>query len=246
MSDKVEIIRKLQDESILISCAFCDSSGVFPDIPVLDDVFQTEPCPICKGSGCIRMKIDTELLIKCRYCSGSGKGWDENGYFMGEICPSCKGRGVLLIDSTPLEGSSDIEQFWSLLHPIVVKVSSSRFNSGHYADAVEASLKEINSIVKKIVKDSIGEELDGSSLMQRALSVENPIIKMADLSNESGKNIQKGYIQIFSGTMTGIRNPKTHGNIDLDKSRAIHLLFLSSLLISKVIESDKWSSDNLE
>jgi uncharacterized protein (TIGR02391 family) len=117
-----------------------------------------------------------------------------------------------------------------------VKVSSSRFIAGHFADSVEAALKEVNSVVKEKVRDATGEEYDGASLMQRALSVDNPIIRMADLSTNSGRDIQKGYIQIFSGAMTGIRNPKAHGNITLDKRRAIHLLFLSSLLMEKVFE----------
>jgi hypothetical protein len=30
------------------------------------------------------------------------------------------------------------EDFWSRLHPSVVRVSKSRFEAGHYADAVEA------------------------------------------------------------------------------------------------------------
>lgn len=46
-------------------------------------------------------------------------------------------------------------------------------------------------------------------------------------------------MQIFSGAMTGIRNPKTHKNIKIDKKRAIHFLFLASLLMYKTDEQIK-------
>jgi len=42
--------------------------------------------------------------------------------------------------------------------------------------------------------------------------------------------MQKGYMQIFSGAMTGIRNPKAHSNVIVDEKRAIHHLHLASLL----------------
>jgi uncharacterized protein (TIGR02391 family) len=155
---------------------------------------------------------------------------------MGEVCPVCKGRGIFLSQTIEIEEATELDSFWSLLHPIIVKVASSRFIAGHYADAIEAALKEVNSIVKSKVKEAIGEELDGAKLMQRALSIENPIIRMADLSDNSGVDIQKGYIMIFSGTMVGIRNPKAHGNLVIEKRRAIHLLFLASLLLEKVFE----------
>jgi hypothetical protein len=52
--------------------------------------------------------------------------------------------------------------------------------------------------------------------------------------SESGRNIQQGYMDIFAGAMTGIRNPKAHGNIQIDSKQAIHLLFLASLLLHKL------------
>jgi uncharacterized protein (TIGR02391 family) len=125
---------------------------------------------------------------------------------------------------------------WELLHPKVVKISRSRFESGHFADSVEAALKEINRGVRHLVKRHTGQEFDGADLMNRAFSLQNPIITLADLSTETGKNIQKGYMQIFAGTITGIRNPKAHDNIDIKGERAIHFLYLTSLLMFKIDE----------
>jgi len=129
-----------------------------------------------------------------------------------------------------------LNTFWDLIHPKILEVSKSRFEANHFADSVEAALKEVNNIVKVIVKQKIDQEYDGADLMNRAFSLQNPIILLDDLSTETGKNIQKGYMQIFAGSMTGIRNPKAHNNITIDRQRAIHFLFLASLLMYKIDE----------
>lgn len=129
------------------------------------------------------------------------------------------------------------ETFWNLLHPRVVEIARRRLESKHYADAVEAVLKDINSKVKKIVLDKTGKEYDGSDLMNRAFSIKEPILILDDLGTESGRNIQVGYMQIFAGAMTGIRNPKAHDNIEIDEGRAVHFLFLASLLMHKFDEA---------
>jgi len=129
-----------------------------------------------------------------------------------------------------------LNTFWDLLHPKIVEVSKSRFETNHFADSVEAALKEVNNIVKVLVKRRTNQEYDGADLMYRAFSLQKPIIELDDLSTETGKNIQNGYMQIFAGSITGIRNPKAHNNITIDSQRAIHFLFLASLLMFKVDE----------
>lgn len=126
--------------------------------------------------------------------------------------------------------------FWSLLHPRVAQTARPRFESGHFADAVEAAFKEINAIVKDLVRRKTGKELDGSDLMNNAFSPGKPLISLDDLSTESGRDIQQGFMLIFSGAMTGIRNPKAHANISISRERAIHFLFLASLLMYKLDE----------
>lgn len=125
----------------------------------------------------------------------------------------------------------DHTAFWTHLHPRIETVARSRFQSGHYADAVEAALKEVNSSVKAQVKLLTGDELDGAKLMNETFSLKNPIIKLADLSTESGRSIQLGYMQLFAGAMTGIRNIRAHDNRQDDPREAIHCLFLASLLM---------------
>lgn len=130
-------------------------------------------------------------------------------------------------------------EFWTLVNPKIQKVAKKKFETGFYTDAIESALKEINSTVKKIVKNKIGEELDGAKLMQKAFSVQNPIIELDDLSTESGRNVQSGFIQIFAGAMTGIRNPKAHENMDTDIDETVRLLCFCGELMDKIDNAKK-------
>lgn len=142
----------------------------------------------------------------------------------------------LELPTNPAATNSD-DFIWSFLHPKVISVARKRFSDGHYADAIEATLKELNVAVKEMMKGKISQDLDGASLMLNAFSPNPPVlIALDDISTESGRNIQQGYMQIFAGAMTGIRNPKAHENLNITRERAIHFLFLGSLLFNKLDE----------
>ncbi len=226
------IIHSVDFSVIHVECAFCEGGGVFPDILGIDDV-ETEPCPVCDGRGTNTYKTTRDSIMKCRFCAGVGRAWDSSGYANGDVCHVCTGTGILI-----REHISEIpdNKFWDSLHPVITKVSRSRFESMHYSDAVEAAFKEINKTVKGIVKADTGEEIDGAPLMYKAFSPNQPVICIGDLSTESGRNIQQGYMQIYAGVMMGIRNPKAHENVEIDSSRASHLLTLASLLMFKLDE----------
>lgn len=133
--------------------------------------------------------------------------------------------------------SASNQDFWLYVHPSIASVARGRFREGTYADAAEASLKEVNAVVKRIVIERTERERDGADLMQHAFSMDKPVIKLADLSTESGRSEQKGYMQIFAGAMTGIRNPKAHENIQINREKAMHFIYLASLLMHKLDEA---------
>lgn len=145
-------------------------------------------------------------------------------------------RNPEVIAQKPEKPVDQTNQVWGLLHLSVVNLAKPRFEAGHYADAVEAVLKEVNSVVKLLHKKATNEELDGAPLMRKAFTSNNPTIKLDDLSTETGRNIQQGHMDLFAGAMIGIRNPKAHGNIIITPERALHHLFLASLLFYKLDE----------
>lgn len=226
-------IPRTDNYSFSVICAFCEGSGAFPDVLPIDGI-ETEPCPVCEGRGFNIFRTTRENVLQCRFCGGEGKAWDSNGYATGDVCQVCQGTGKVLLEPIPERSESDI--LWGLIHPTIERISRSRFEAGHYADSVEAAFKEINRAVKLIYKSETGEEVDGASLMQKAFSPNKPIICIGDLSTESGRNIQQGYMQIYAGAMTGIRNPKAHENLEIDSSRVSHFLILASLLMFRLDE----------
>lgn len=135
--------------------------------------------------------------------------------------------------------TSNSDPLWYGINPVIKDVAKSRFDSGHRADAVEAAFKEINSRIKEFVRQRTGEELDGASLMNHAFSPSKPIIVLDDLETEDGRSIQQGFMQMFAGSMIGVRNPKAHANIEIEKEEAISWLHLASNLLNKFENATK-------
>ena len=144
--------------------------------------------------------------------------------------------GEVIATVTYLNGYSNnnSSSFWDNIHPQIVSVAKGRFDDSYYADAVEAAFKEVNTRVKGIYKNRTSIEKDGVKLMQSAFSPQNPIIKLGDISTETGTNAQQGYMEMFVGAMIGIRNPKAHSNQTLSKADAIRKLHFASMLMCKL------------
>ncbi|MDA8119644.1 MAG: TIGR02391 family protein, partial [Gammaproteobacteria bacterium] len=79
---------------------------------------------------------------------------------------------------------------------------------------------------------------DGQGLVSEVFSVERPLLVFSDLESESGRNDQKGFLQILTGAYIGIRNPKAHSlRHDLDKKTAAQYMIFASLLARRVTEA---------
>jgi len=120
---------------------------------------------------------------------------------------------------------------WSKIHPSIARVAKSRFETDHFGDSVESAFKELNDIIKKAYVIKIGKEEDGDNLMRKSFSVNGPVFFLGDMATESGKNIQQGYMDIFAGSMKGIRNPKAHANMEVDPDEAWEMIVLGSHLM---------------
>ena len=120
------------------------------------------------------------------------------------------------------------------LYDILIKseelreVTRQLFFDGHYARAVEEAYKCVNNTVK--AKAQISN--DGQDLMNQAFSEKNPILKLNELKTDSHRNEQVGYMLIFGGCMTGIRNPRAHEHRKKDSPEgALELLVWANHLM---------------
>ena len=136
-------------------------------------------------------------------------------------------------EAAPAKTEVGIEE---LLHPVIYEHAFQHYLNGHYREAV------LNSIVAifDLIRERTGLDLDGAKLISEAFSLDKPHLILSELDTESGRNDQKGFIQIFSGAYLGIRNPKAHSLAhDLDKTKAAQYLVFASLLARRVYEAKK-------
>lgn len=182
----------------------------------------------CQALGWSDLSGQLQQLLPLR-CSAPEAMERIRGYVLPEI--------RRLMEQTEIDSSpKPTDWFWDFVHPRIKSLARPRFEAGFFGDAVEASFKEVNDTVKRIYRESEQREADGAGLMTSAFSPSKPIIRLTALESDTDRNIQQGYMQIFAGAMTGIRNPRAHGNLNPDASKALHLISLASLLMRKVDE----------
>ncbi len=234
MSDRVELeqlvtdLAKVEDfttqQLISIVKSILTAAGTGQDIRTLNGVYKQ-----------YYLELEKRLAQEGRENpNGFSDLWEFYQYWTDNQMTTYASRRVYVAKLYNANSQSKNFDIWSLLHPDIVSIAKDRFHSKHYADAVEACLKEINSRVKAIVRQVANKEHDGADLMNVAFSPKSPILILDDLSTEDGRSIQVGYMQIFAGAMTGIRNPKAHGNIVLKPEEAIPMLFLANLMLTKI------------
>lgn len=124
--------------------------------------------------------------------------------------------------------------FEELLHPVIKDDGYPQYIDGHLRDAV------LNAFIAVFdqIRARTGLDLDGSNLVGRTFSEQNPYLILSDLETESGRNDQVGFLRIYQGAYQGIRNPKAHTlQHDLDQHKAAQYLVFASLLARRVDES---------
>ena len=123
----------------------------------------------------------------------------------------------------------------------LVDATRQLFIDGHYANAVEDAFKCLNNAVK----EKSGISSDGDGLMRRVFSANSPILRLNLFQSESDENEQRGYMDIFAGVMTGIRNPRAHEHeIVDDPEAALEMLIIANHLMRKLEHSTLAPSDD--
>lgn len=164
--------------------------------------------------------------------------------YNGVINPIVFGRVIEILRTLIYKNNSKSFELWNLIHPKIISISKKKFEDGHYANAAEDAFIEINDRVKKLFKKVKPNECnipDGSAVMTRVFSDNNPLIEFCDRSSDTGSNIQKGYMQMLSGAISALRNPKAHANITITKEDAMRQLMFASMLMYKIDEAVAYS-----
>jgi len=125
------------------------------------------------------------------------------------------------------------------IHPKIREVSEKRFIKKDFSVAIEKAFKRII----KLVQEKSKEQLDGTKLMEKVFSVNNPILSFNNLQTTSEKDEQQGMMDLYRGSVKCIRNVRFHEEIEEDEeTSAFHLLIFASFLAKKLDESHKVST----
>lgn len=163
----------------------------------------------------------------------------------GNVNPVVLGQTIEILKTLQIVKQPVQDVQWELIHPQIAKVSQKLFADGHYSNAACDAFIEINDRVKKIYKahhpDAI-ELPDGQGLMNKVFTDKDPILKVCDLSDETGRNMQLGTRFMLAGAMAALRNPKAHSNIELKKEDAMRRITFASMLMYKIDDAEKYTS----
>lgn len=176
----------------------------------------------------------SKQLFSLKDCLFTGYG-NINPFVFGQIFEILQ-----YLDYNNLNPAKDI---WALIHPMIISVSKNQFIDGYYAEAAENAFKEINSRVKKIyhILDPASAIPDGKDVMNKVFTPNNPMLELCDRSTDSGQNIQLGFKEMFSGSMSALRNPKAHENIQLTSDDAMRQIIFASMLMYKIDDGLSYS-----
>jgi len=133
------------------------------------------------------------------------------------------------------EGSKEVKclGFEDLLHPAIINSSLAQYRNGHLRDAV------LNAVIAvfDLIRARTGLQLDGKDLVGQAFGTDKGKLIFSEIETETGRNDQKGFLQIYEGIYTGVRNVKAHSlTHDLNAQKAAQYLVTLSLLARRVDE----------
>lgn len=123
-----------------------------------------------------------------------------------------------------------------LIHPRINQVSLELYRLGFYRESL------VNAVMALFddIRDETGIAQDGAKLIAEVLKLENPRLMLADLTNESGQNIQKGFLQIFQGIYQALRNVSSHSlDEHYSKTNVMRYLITISALYEQIESSEK-------
>lgn len=161
----------------------------------------------------------------------------------GTINPWAFGQIIEILKA--LQNNTNTQQGspWSFIHPQIARVSKQLYLDGHYSNAAEDAFVEINARVKHLFASIRpgDKQPDGAAAMTTVFSNNNPLVEFCDRTDRTGEDTQQGYMNMLSGAMSALRNPKAHANIKISAEDAMRRLMFASMLMYKIDEAVKYS-----
>lgn len=99
--------------------------------------------------------------------------------------------------------------------------------AGHHREA----LLRAAAVLQEEIRRLAGSTLDGAQLMNAAFgSSKQPKVVIANRRTKTGKSVQQGVHNLALGLVSAVRNPASHGLIELTGAEALERLAVMSLI----------------
>lgn len=121
------------------------------------------------------------------------------------------------------------------LHPNLWRAISSTYEAGNYSHAILDAIHYLSDVIRE--KSGLGG--DGATLVGQALGGNNPKLKLNKLQTDSERNEQAGYQDILRGIYRGIRNPRSHEQIEDTQDTANAVILFINYLLTILEESEE-------
>lgn len=92
------------------------------------------------------------------------------------------------------------------IHPEVLKYCRAELLQENYFHAVFEATKGL----AQRIRDLSGVEMDGAALVDRAFSIDRPLLAINTLQTETERSEHKGFAALLKGCFAAIRNPLAH------------------------------------
>jgi uncharacterized protein (TIGR02391 family) len=111
---------------------------------------------------------------------------------------------------------------------------SNSYEAENYKNAILDAMHYLSNLLRE--KTAI--DSDGASLVHQALGGDTPKLKINKLQTESERDEQKGLVQILQGLYTGIRNPRSHEQMEDTINTADPIIFFINYLC-RILDSSR-------
>jgi len=129
------------------------------------------------------------------------------------------------------------------VHAEVLNYCRAELLDENYFHAVFASTKGVAERIRLMS----GLTADGADLVNKALSIQSPVLVLGPLTTESEKSEQKGFSNLLIGLFGAVRNPLAHApktNWPMSEQDALDILTLVSLIHRKLDRAEKVVTPN--
>lgn len=123
----------------------------------------------------------------------------------------------------------------TLIKPQLWLAVSNTYEAENYNHAILDAMHYLSDTIR----EKSGLDGDGYALVGAALSGQSPILRVNRFQTETERNIQKGLEQILRGMYLGIRNPRSHEQIEDNKSTADAIIYFINYLLSIIDQSQE-------